>query len=179
MGTYVNHPTQTLGAVHATIMVSTNVFLDILSCKPESDCYSCLREEAASVFRTPEHWTALSSLSNLPLADSAVRESLRLSPGSGRGAMRQVVAKEGLTLPSGQHLPQNAWVGAYIVGIHLDSRYYQDPNEYQPFRHARKVIVESSSTASSIGKTKLGSNGVYLATASDTFLGFGYGRHSW
>lgn len=93
--------------------------------------------------------------------------------------MRQVVAKEGLTLPGGQHLPQNAWVGACNVGIHSDSRYYPEPNEYHPFRHAKQASVEASSIASSIEKAKLGSNGMSLATTSDTFLSFGHGRHSW
>ncbi|KAL8797974.1 MAG: hypothetical protein Q9182_007066 [Xanthomendoza sp. 2 TL-2023] len=168
----------TLAAVHTTIITATNVILDLASSTSDSDYYRLLREEAASVFRTPEDWVCWSSLRDLTLVDSAIRESLRLNSVAGR-VMRQVMVKEGLTLPGGQHLPQNAWVGVSIVGINRDSRFYKEADQYRPFRHAKRSTLEASSAASGTDDTtKAEANGAYLATTSDTFMSFGHGQNA-
>lgn len=173
---------QTLGAVHTTIMTATNVFLDLLSSPPESCYYESLREESIAAFKTQGEWEDLASLSRLSYTDSAIRESLRLNLPAARGAMRKVIHKDGLTLPGGHHLPQNAWVGASVVGVNTDDRYYKEPNQYEPFRFARARTELASLQATdpknaSTARQEL--NGAYLATTADTFMSFGYGRHSW
>ena len=93
-----------------------------------------------------------------------------MNPAVGRGAMRQVINKDGLTLPGGHHLPQNAWVGVSVVDINRDDRYYVDPDQFQPFRFVRSKLASD---------TEGPPNDPYLATAEDKFMSFGYGRHSW
>ena len=100
----------------------------------------------------------------------------------GRGAMRQVVYKDGLTLPGGYHLPQNAWVGVSVVDINRDDRFYVDPDRFNPFRFVKSSSKPSSDIEPSSPTTQSAegpSNDAYLATAEDKFMNFGYGRHSW
>ena len=97
-----------------------------------------------------------------------------MRPAVGRGAMRQVIKKDGLTLPGGHHLPENAWVGVSVVDINNDDRYYVNPDQFQPFRFVRSPDKLTSDT-----KKEGLSNNPYLATAEDKFMSFGYGRHSW
>ena len=89
--------------------------------------------------------------------------------------------ENGITLPSGHHITKGTWLGAGAVGMHNDSRFYPKPEEYNPFRFAKSLddgLTEADK------KTLTANASVYrknqaLATASDIFLGFGYGKHSW
>ena len=164
---------QTLGAVHTTIVGATNTFLDLLSSDPELGYYGSLRDEAAAAFSSEEEWGALGALAKLPLADSAIRERLRRNPPVARGTMREVVHKDGLTLPDGNHLPRGTWIGVSVIGVQTDDRFYSKPEEYDPFRFARARAEPLSP-----GEKQVTRN-VALATSSDVFLAFGYGRHSW
>ena len=49
--TKANLPSQTLGAVHTTIMTATNTLLDLVSSDPDARFWEQLREEAAGVFQ--------------------------------------------------------------------------------------------------------------------------------
>ena len=163
-------------------MTATNVFLDILSSPPDSCYYQSLREEAATTFPTPEDWEKLGSLSKLTFTDSAIKETLRLNPLAARGGMRQVMHRDGITLPGGHHLPQNAWLGVSVVGIHTDERYYTEPDQYNAFRFVRsrpEPAVINTSSPSAETTRQPGNNSSYLATTEDKFMSFGYGRHSW
>ncbi|KAL8793676.1 MAG: hypothetical protein Q9195_003725 [Heterodermia aff. obscurata] len=168
-----------LGSIHTTILAATNFFLDLVSSPPEASYYESLRTEAASTFKTQEDWGKLASLFKLSLTDSAVRETLRISPPVGRGVMRQVMHRDGLTLPGGQHLPKDAWVGVSVHGINHDDRFYPDPDQFKPFRFARSEAKSSDEPSSPTTQDVEGPpNDAYLATAEDKFMSFGYGRHS-
>ena len=94
--------------------------------------------------------------------------------------MRQVIHKDGLTLPGGHHLPQNAWIGASVIDIQTDDRYYTESDQFQPFRFVQSHTGTSSdANVASDTHTKQLHNTVYLATAEDKFMAWGYGRHSW
>ena len=161
-------------------MTAMNFFLELLSSQSDYCYYQSLREEAAAAFQTEQDWQNLASLAKLPLTDSALRESLRLNPLAGRGNMRQVIHKDGLTLPGGHHLPPNAWIGASVIGIQRDDRYYTESDQFQPFRFVQSHTETSSDTNVASGtNTKQSRNTVYLATAEDKFMAWGYGRHSW
>ena len=161
-------------------MTATHFFLDLLSSPPDASYYESLHTEAASTFQTQEHWGRLASLSKLSLTDSAIRESLRINPPNGRGAMRQVMHKDGITLPGGQHLPRDAWVGVSVLGINRDERFYADPDQFRPFRFARSPAKPDTKPLSPATQDVEGPpNDPYLATAEDKFMSFGYGRHSW
>ena len=96
--------------------------------------------------------------------------------------MRQVIHKDGLTLPGGHHLPQNAWVGFSTVDINRDDNYYVDPDQFEPFRFVKSSAKPSSDIKplSPASQDVEGpTNDAYLVTAEDKFMNFGYGRHSW
>lgn len=171
----------TLGAMHTTIMTATNTMLDLVSSNTDSRFWEMLREEAASVFQIEDDWADAASLPKLSLADSTIRESLRKNPMLTRVILREVMPRDGVTLPSGHHLPKGAWVGAATVGLQHDDRFYLKLEEYDPFRFARKQAdavdegnLEKLSDKASIYRKNQG-----LATTSDIYLAFGHGRHAW
>lgn len=79
----------------------------------------------------------MKSLYKLTRIDSAIRESMRRNPLSGRGIMKEVVHPNGITLPGGQEVPYGTWLGISVSGISQDERYYSDPHNYDPFRFSR------------------------------------------
>ena len=172
---------QTLGAVHTTITTATNTMLDLVSSNPDAEFWNQLRGEAAAVFKTADDWIDPASLPKLQLTDSTIRESLRENPMLTKVILREVVPKDGVTLPSGHHIPKGTWMGVGTVDLHHDDRFYPKPDEYDPFRFVKKqedVLSEPyhetlTEKASIYRKTQS------LATASDVFLAFGYGKHAW
>lgn len=177
-------PPQTLAAIHSTILTATNVFLDLLTSPPHLSYYTLLRAEASTVFPTASSWLDSASITKLTHTDSTIRESLRQNPTIARMAMRQVVPKNGITIPSGQHLPQGAWLGCSGLGVQNDERFYVEPERYDPFRFskAREEMAaarerDGVSGGEKIEEKKL--DGAMLVTTSETFLSFGHGRRAW
>ena len=172
---------QTLGAIHTSVMTATNIFLDLRSSNVDARFWEQLREEAASVFKTPDDWNDHASLAELVLADSTIRESLRCNPVLSRTMLREVIPQDGVTLPSGHHLPQGAWLAMGAVGLHRDDRFYHNPNQYDPFRFAKdhEQTLTAADKDNLTDKASIYRNNQSLATASDIYLAFGYGKHSW
>ncbi len=163
-------------------MTATNTFLDLLSSDPEFKYYQTLQEEASTAFREEEDWADPATLGKLSYADSAIRETLRENPVLTRVVVREVVRKGGVDLPDGHHVPQGAWLGAPVVGIHHDERFYPNPEMYEPFRFAKAAKETSSNGATDDTQTEKAAQDRKfqgLSTASDSYLAFGYGRHSW
>ena len=173
---------QTLGAIHTTITTATNTFLDLLSSDPELKYYKTIQEEASTVFREEGDWADPATLGKLPYADSAIRETLRGNPVLTRVIVREVIRKGGIDLPDGHHVPQGAWLGAPVVGIHRDERFYPDPEKYEPFRFAKAAQETSPNGATDDPQTEKVAQHRKpqgLSTVSDSYLAFGYGPHSW
>ncbi|CAG8402472.1 unnamed protein product [Penicillium salamii] len=150
------------GAIASSTVGASNAILDLISSDPHQNYYHLLREECESAFQTNEDWNSSATLLKLHRLDSAIRESLRRSAVIVRGLSRMVMPKDGVTLPSGQHLPQGWMIGFPIPAIHTDSRYYDEPDVYNPFR-----FLPTKSTPRSM-----------IVTTSQTFLPFGHARHS-
>ncbi|KAJ5320296.1 hypothetical protein PENANT_c010G04360 [Penicillium antarcticum] len=150
------------GAIATSVVTSTNALLDLLGSDPDQDYYRLLREESEAVFLTESDWNNSTSLLKLHRLDSTIRESLRRHPIILRGLSRQVMPKDGVTLPNGQNIPQGAWLGFPVPAIQNDSRYYNEPDVYTPFR-----FLPTETTKRTM-----------LVTTSDTFLPFGHARHS-
>ncbi|RJE24680.1 Cytochrome p450 [Aspergillus sclerotialis] len=93
-----------------------------------------------------------------------MRESLRRNPVQFRGIPRQVVLKDGVTLPNGQHVSQGAWLGVPVPAIHNVERFYPDPDVYNPFRFLPTETANPKPTM--------------LVTPSERFLSFGHARGS-
>lgn len=198
---------QALGATHTSVHVSTGTFLDLLSSPAEMGYFEAIASEAASVFQNEEDFGKLESLYKLSRTDSAIRESARRTPLSGRGIMQEVVHKNGVTLPDGRKIPYGAWLGVSLTGINYDERYYPNPHKYDPFRFSRarteaELMGEKKNTDSSekavgektndvdstetVGEKINGTstardkpNGAWLSTTQEEFGTFGFGRHSW
>lgn len=152
-----------------------------MSSDPDAGVWEQLREEADMVFKTADDWTNPASLAKLPLADSAIRESLRKNPVISRVVLRQVMPKNGITLPSGHHIPGGAWLGADTVDLHHDERFYPKPEVYDPFRFAKKPEdpLGGPKEGTLSDKASIYRKNQGLTTSSDIFLSFGYGKHSW
>lgn len=79
---------------------------------------------------------------------------------------------------TGSIFNKGLWLGVPVPGIHNDERFYINTEVYDPFR-----FVSSSLQAAESPKGNF-PNAEYrkctpLSMASDTFLPFGYARHSW
>ena len=123
-----------LGGIQTSIFTATNVFLDLLSSPADSDYYMRLREEIESGLTTGDGWESQAFASKLHCTDSAIRESLRMSPILTRTGMREVVKKGGVQFPNGQTVPQGAWLAIPAVAIHYDESFYPNSQKYDPFR---------------------------------------------
>ena len=176
-----------LAGTQTLIFTATNVFLDLLSSPRSSNYYLRLRDEVDSTLRTSHEWESQTALAKLHRIDSSIRESLRRSPILTRTGMREVVKKDGVRFPNGQMVPRGAWLAAPAVAIHYDERFFPDPEKYAPFRFTPRTAQEPAPTAtaqtiateSQPPDPKPRGLSTNLSTASPTFLGFGYGRHSW
>ncbi|KAH8426570.1 cytochrome P450 [Aspergillus melleus] len=160
----------------------TAALLDIASSAPEEEVLKTLREEAIQHVQSDEDWNNLASFSNMPYTESAVKESLRLSPSQARVLNKEVMQESGLTLPSGQHLPKGTWLGAASMGTHLDDRFYLDAKTYKPFRFVKQGSELSRCDVAATGGDEGGAGSARLE-AQDRFdsrvpfLSFGAGRH--
>lgn len=99
--------------------------------------------------------------------DSALRESMRLSPGATTSNNRRVVglvAADGLVLPNGTWLPCGTLIETSAYCVHRDESIYPEPLEY---RHTR--FMQSSKDGTSLKSA---------STIDPTFLIWGYGRHA-
>ncbi|KAK4692869.1 hypothetical protein P7C71_g4417, partial [Lecanoromycetidae sp. Uapishka_2] len=149
-------------------IVCLNVMLDILSTAPALKIYETIRAEALQVFASEASWTDPAALQNLKLPASAVRESLRKNPIIVRGLLREVMPQDGVLLPDGSHIAKGTWIGVPTQAIHMDERFYTNPDSYDPFRFAREQEAKDPAGKERFDATQ----------PTDTFLGFSYGRHS-
>lgn len=159
-----------------------NFFLDLLSSAPEHGYFEQLRVEAQSVFRSETDWMDHASLTKLPLADSAIRESLRRNPVNMRGLLREVMPRDGVTLPDGNRIPQGAWLGTPQRSVHMDERFYSNAVRYEPFRFVRQGQETEGSTSKNERLSEKASEyrkNVNLPSTSDVFMAWGHGRHAW
>lgn len=169
-----------LGAIHTTSTAALNLFVDLLSSPPELRYFESLREEVVEAIRADEDWLHPELTMKLSRTDSAIRESLRHNPILGRPSTREVVPKDGITIPGVSHLPQGTWVATAALSLHMDERYYPEPKKYDPFRFSRGREEDASiSKGGSTGTSGDAKSKNYLSTTSDTFLTFGHGRHAW
>lgn len=172
--------TQGFAALTSTVIQASNIVLDILSCSPEMQVYESLRAEATSSIKTNDDWNSNATFKSLTLSDSVIRESLRYHPILIKGLTKEVVRSEGLELPDGTHIPRGGWIGVPVLGLHMDERFYPNPQTYDPFRFAKlKQDRENSRKGEGSTRTFVNNSDLDAAQPSTTYLGFGYGRHAW
>jgi cytochrome P450 len=164
-------------AIQSSAITITNALFDIASSPSSVSIQETLRSEALGM--ATQHlsspWTR-ASLAQMSQTDSVLRESLRLWGFVSHGVTKAIVAKDGVTLPSGHHLPYGAKCGIATYGPQHDSSVYNNPYTFDAFRFSRNK--ESHPTAKEANKE---SNRVPTAfvTTSDYYMGFSHGRHAW
>lgn len=170
-------------AIHTSTFTLTNLLFDLLSSPPEKQYVERIRDEAATVLQESNGAWTRSAVARLYLADSVIRESMRCSTIGGRGAVHEVMPKEGLTLPDGQFVPQGAYLGLPFIPIHRDEEFYPRPDEFSPERfleHKQSVaMLDPEKDGADRADEKSASKKQALATTSETFLAFSHGRHAW
>jgi cytochrome P450 len=177
------------GAIHTTVFTITNCFFDMLALKSVEEHgthmspVEVIRQEARAEYVASEGSWSKQSLARLVQADSAIRESMRVSNFLTRGLQRKVIAKEGIeNKRAGWKLPFGATIGIDVHSVMHDPLIYPNPDSYDPFRFARAREQEEASSGSEGEQPKvagsLESKQLGLSTTSGTFLPFGHGRHA-
>ncbi|RYP77946.1 hypothetical protein DL771_000805 [Monosporascus sp. 5C6A] len=154
-------------AIHTTTLTTCNLLLDIFS---HSATVSLLRDESlASSARWNKTWNH-TRLNQMMRLDSALRESLRLWGLVAKAMSRKVMHPDGITLPSGQHLPQGVTVCVSGWGLHHDEGVYPQPFEFVHDRFMR--------SSSEVGKKTTDTGQAAAAETDRHFAAWGIGKHA-
>ncbi|KAI0382415.1 putative cytochrome P450 [Hypomontagnella monticulosa] len=167
-------------AIHTTSFTSTEAVLDFVSTKAEY--LDEIREEIVSVLAAYSGQWNKRALNQLEKLDSAIRESARFSSIVSVGLSRTVVAKNGLTTPSGSHLPRGSKVSVPAYCIMRNETVYAGAETFTPFRFfdQRNRNQREDGSSDKNGKTddyvRRARNA--LPMTNPDYLVFGHGRHA-
>ena len=153
--------------IQSSVITITNALFDIASSPQSQGIQQALREDVQEVLAEKGRYHAWRriGLASMTRIDSALRESMRLWGFISRGVMKKVIAKDGITIPSGEHLPYGAKVGVTAYAIHHDESAYHHAHAYDAFRFCGTPDDKAAPAN--------------LVTSSDTFMAFSHGRHAW
>ncbi|KAG8527722.1 uncharacterized protein KY384_007876 [Bacidia gigantensis] len=173
-------------SIHTTTIAVTHCMFDLLSSEDCSTFLEGIREQSTSLLSSNDGQWAKANLAHASRADSAFRESLRISSFMTRSVARKVVSKQGLQNPAeGWTAPYGTIMSFDLYDVHRDPRFYPQPNIYDAFRFSRQSEIQANASANGStgqGEAKEGSRperkNLGLITLSDTFLTFGLGRHA-
>lgn len=169
-------------AIHTTTLTLSMCLFDLLSADPSKGYMEGLREEAERVFAETEggRWSK-KILTKLVRADSAIRESMRVSNFVTRGITRKVVAKEGLrNEEEGWTAPFGSMISIDEHSRHHDSKVYSDADSYDAFRFSRPREEYEASRASNPEDLQkyVDMKNLSMVSTGENFLAFGHGRHA-
>ncbi|KAL1865336.1 hypothetical protein Daus18300_007226 [Diaporthe australafricana] len=154
-------------SIHTSTFAITHAILDLASSKQEY--IDELRKEITTVLAAHGGTWSKQALSKMDKLDSTMRESQRLNMPSPIGVLRRVVAQDGVTTPSGVHLPTDSVVAVNAWAIHDDEKIYgADTDQFKPLRFSEKRADESIDYVERARQT--------WATTSAEYLAFGGGR---
>jgi len=171
-------------AIHTTSMVTANTILDLFSSENREEYVAGLREEVERVLRESGGEWSKNAINSMHRIDSTIRETMRYSSLGDAGIRRMIMAKEGVTLSGGIHLPYGTRVVASTHSIHTDPAFYgNDANTWNPFRFSapREAYLERVTAAGGDPdrlKTVLEQKNQNLIATGEDFLSFGHGRHA-
>jgi cytochrome P450 len=162
-------------AIQSSVITITNAVFDIASSIGSYDIQDALREEVQEVTseRKGQEWKR-TSLTSMIRIDSTLRESMRLWGFISRGVMKKVVALEGVTIPSGHHIPQGSKVGVTAYAIHHDNSVYKEAYTFNAFRFCKAPEEKGRYSTADTGE-----KAPNMVTSSDQFMAFSHGRHAW
>ncbi|THV02256.1 cytochrome P450 [Dendrothele bispora CBS 962.96] len=149
-----------MAAIHTTSMAYTNVLYH-LAIQPE-EVITALREEVQSV--TDELGWNKVAMGHLRRMDSFMKEAAR-HMGTGAMTVDRMVLKD-FTFSDGTTLPAGTRVTVPGSALHHDERYYENPQEFRPFRFSDMRANEGESIKHQ------------MITPNSEYFFFGHGRHS-
>ncbi|KAK3324995.1 cytochrome P450 [Apodospora peruviana] len=155
-------------SIHTSSFSITHVVLDLAASKQEY--VDELRAEIKSVLAEHGGQWNKRALAKMEKLDSLMRESSRMNSFVTVGLMRRVVAKGGITTPSGVTIPCGASVCVPAWQVLHDETVYPDAETFKPFRFAEQRKDDSVEYVKRANKA--------WATASNEFLAFGHGRNA-
>ena len=182
-------------AIHTSTMTITNVLFDLVASPPGRGYLEGIREEVERVLEEDNgNWTK-AGLAKLVRTDSAIRESMRRSGFISKAVTRLVVAKDGVTMQNGLHLPHGSILGTSAYSVQMDPAIYEHAEDYDAFRFSRPREAFANRQVSSdedaqAQKSPTGEaaredlsellkhKNLSMVTTGDTFLSFGHGRHA-
>ncbi|KAI0973768.1 cytochrome P450 [Xylaria arbuscula] len=158
----------TFAAIQSSVITLTNVLFDLAASGSCAASLATMHGEVSSCVNEKDKWSK-PALAGMTHVDSALRESLRMNGFIERGIMKMVVAREGVTLPDGSHIPCGTKVGVSGYSIHHDEGNYPNAMRYDAFRFVRGAEGDGEGGK----KRPLG-----LVNTSETFLSFSHGSHA-
>lgn len=136
-----------------------------------------LRAQALETFADPfepNTWTK-ADLDQLTFFDSVITETLRFDP-TGFAMLRRVCMQTGgFTFNDGTHVPYSFEVAVAVSQIHEDSRFYDEPKEFNPDRWMKMFERNKTSKSEALDDNQL--FGIPFINLG--FLSWGDGRHAW
>ncbi|KAK2006293.1 cytochrome P450 [Colletotrichum eremochloae] len=163
-------------ALHTNVFAIVHVILDMVGSGVEqgSKMVAQLREEINEVRAAhggQQGWNKR-SIAQLERLDSSFRESQRVNTILSLGPLR-IVGKDGVTTPSGIHIPRGYQVGIPAYSIHFDTDIYgSDAEAFKPFR-----FYDRRKDARGTGDNIKGARQAWATTSAD-YLSFGAGLNS-
>ncbi|PMD31624.1 cytochrome P450 [Hyaloscypha variabilis F] len=160
--------------IQSSTITLANLILDLAAAPDISVYFAHIRTEVLAELKAAGGQWTKDALARMVCLDSVLRESMRMWGFVSRGVMKQVVAKDGVTLPSGQHLPRGTKVGVHGAPVHRDENIYSDAQVFKPFRfcsNGSENMVDDYSE-------KVVGKGIPLVTTSSNFMAFSHGRNA-
>ncbi|KAI0000261.1 cytochrome P450 [Xylariaceae sp. FL0662B] len=157
-------------AIQSSVITLTNALFDLASSPECASTLATMRDEALretmpEQTKTRDAAWSKTSLARMTHVDSALRESLRLNGFIERGIMKMVVARGGVTLPDGSHIPYGTKVGVSGYSVHHDEAVYADAARYDAFRFVGPPADGNRRPRA-------------LVNTSEKFMGFSHGSHA-
>lgn len=167
-------------AIHTTALTVSMILFDLFSSDPTRKFVQGIREEAERLHaECGGHWNK-PTLTKMLRADSAIRESMRLSNFQTRGVTRKVLAKGGLTNEEhGWTAPEGSFVCVDQNSRHHDPELFPAPDTYDAFRFSRpREEFEASNPDKQNSDEYLRMKQLGMISTGENFLAFGHGRHA-
>ncbi|KAL6918744.1 hypothetical protein FSST1_002770 [Fusarium sambucinum] len=153
-----------MAALESTTLAMTNTLFKISASESSTEIWDILKQESEEALSTN---IDLESINKLHLADSAIKETLRLHTAL-KALSVQVMQPAGITLKDyGIHLPLGSRIGVSAWGVHYDEDIYPNAYTYDAFRH-----MQFSQEKEKPSNTHL------MVSPSENYLSFGYGKHA-
>ncbi|QIW97801.1 hypothetical protein AMS68_003319 [Peltaster fructicola] len=167
-------------AIHTTALTVTMTLFDLFSSPPSKKYIEGIREEAERLWKECNGQWDKPTLSKMLRADSAIRESMRVSNFLSRGVSRKILVPGGVkNEEEGWTAPEGSFVCVDADSRHHDAELFPNPDTYDAFRFSRpREEYEATHADRSNSEEYLKMKNLSLISTGENFLVFGHGRHA-